>query len=428
VSITVDKDNQGPPVAPPLNIELGGDMDYALLIEEAEKLRIFLDRKNVPGVENLKLDIETGKPELNIQVDRDKARLYNTSTGQIANAIRTALFGVDVSTFKNTDDTYDIVLRFNEDTRNNLDALLNQKLIFRNNKGQLLRIPIRSLIKEPTPTNTYSAVKHKDLMPVVTIFSNVLEGYNANEVVAELKGQLAEFELETETPEGMTFNFTGEQAEQQKEMDFLTGALVLAVFIILIIIVAQFNAFSSPVIILFSVIFSFIGVFLGEVIFQMDFVIIMTMIGIISLAGVVVNNAIVLIDYTNVLQTRRRQELELGEFEHLSLDEVKKAIVEAGATRLRPVLLTAITTVLGLLPLALGINIDFTTLLTEYNANYYMGGDNAMFFGPMSWTIVFGLTFATFLTLVIVPIMYLLFYRLKLWLYKITNTPLRSNL
>jgi multidrug efflux pump subunit AcrB len=265
-------------------------------------------------------------------------------------------------------------------------------------------------------------------MPVVTIFSNVLEGYNANEVVAELKGQLAEFELETETPEGMTFNFTGEQAEQQKEMDFLTGALVLAVFIILIIIVAQFNAFSSPVIILFSVIFSFIGVFLGEVIFQMDFVIIMTMIGIISLAGVVVNNAIVLIDYTNVLQTRRRQELELGEFEHLSLDEVKKAIVEAGATRLRPVLLTAITTVLGLLPLALGINIDFTTLLTEYNANYYMGGDNAMFFGPMSWTIVFGLTFATFLTLVIVPIMYLLFYRLKLWLYKITNTPLRSNL
>jgi multidrug efflux pump subunit AcrB len=387
-----------------------------------------LDRKNVPGVENLKLDIETGKPELNIQVDRDKARLYNTSTGQIANAIRTALFGVDVSTFKNTDDTYDIVLRFNEDTRNNLDALLNQKLIFRNNKGQLLRIPIRSLIKEPTPTNTYSAVKHKDLMPVVTIFSNVLEGYNANEVVAELKGQLAEFELETETPEGMTFNFTGEQAEQQKEMDFLTGALVLAVFIILIIIVAQFNAFSSPVIILFSVIFSFIGVFLGEVIFQMDFVIIMTMIGIISLAGVVVNNAIVLIDYTNVLQTRRRQELELGEFEHLSLDEVKKAIVEAGATRLRPVLLTAITTVLGLLPLALGINIDFTTLLTEYNANYYMGGDNAMFFGPMSWTIVFGLTFATFLTLVIVPIMYLLFYRLKLWLYKITNTPLRSNL
>ncbi len=428
ISITVDKDNQGPPVASPINIEIGGDMDYDLLIEEAEKLRLFMDRKNVPGVENLKLDIETGKPELNIQVDRDKARLYNTSTGQIANAIRTALFGADVSTFKNTEDTYDMVVRFNEETRNDLDALLNQKLIFRNNQGQLLRIPIRSLIKEPTPTNTYSSVKHKDLIPVVTVFSNVLEDYNANEVVTELKGLLAEYEIEADLPDGLTFKFTGEQEEQQKEMDFLTGALIIAVFIILMIIVAQFNAFSSPVIILFSVIFSLIGVFLGEVIFQMDFIIIMTMIGIISLAGVVVNNAIVLIDYTNVLQSRRRQELELGEFEHLSLDEVKSAIVEAGRTRLRPVLLTAITTVLGLLPLALGINIDFTTLLTEYNANFYVGGDNAMFFGPMSWTIVFGLTFATFLTLVIVPIMYLLFYRLKLWLYKITNSPLRSNL
>jgi multidrug efflux pump subunit AcrB len=428
ISITVDKDNQGPPVASPINIEIGGDMDYDLLIEEAEKLRVFMDRKNVPGVENLKLDIETGKPELNIQVDRDKARLYNTSTGQIANAIRTALFGADVSTFKNSEDTYDMVVRFNEETRNDLDALLNQKLIFRNNQGQLLRIPIRSLIKEPTPTNTYSSVKHKDLIPVVTIFSNVLEDYNANEVVTDLKGLLAEYELETDLPDGLTFKFTGEQEEQQKEMDFLTGALVIAIFIILMIIVAQFNAFSSPVIILFSVVFSLIGVFLGEVIFQMDFIIIMTMIGIISLAGVVVNNAIVLIDYTNVLQSRRRQELELGEFEHLSLDEVKSAIVEAGRTRLRPVLLTAITTVLGLLPLALGINIDFTTLLTEYNANFYVGGDNAMFFGPMSWTIVFGLTFATFLTLVIVPIMYLLFYRLKIWLYKITNTKLRSTL
>ena len=160
----------------------------------------------------------------------------------------------------------------------------------------------------------------------------------------------------------------------------------------------------------------------------MDFVIIMTMIGIISLAGVVVNNAIVLIDYTNLLRTRKRDEMGLGEYDQLPLEDVKKAIVEAGKTRLRPVLLTAITTVLGLLPLALGLNIDFTTLLTEYDANFYMGGDNTMFFGPMSWTIVFGLTFATFLTLIVVPAMYLLFYRFKLWLYKITNTKMRSTL
>ena len=428
VHVSVDKDNQGPPTASPINIEVLGEIDYKLVIAEAEKLRFYLDRKNVAGVENLKLNIETGKPELNIQVDREKARLFNTSTGQIATAIRTALFGSDVSTFKDEDETYDMVLRFNENSRNDLEALMNQKLIFRNNQGKMLRIPIRSLIKEPVPTNTYSAVKHKDLIPVVTIFSNVSEGYNPNEVVAELKTLTDEYMAENENVNGVEFKFTGEQEEQAKESDFLMKALLIAIFIILLVIVMQFNAFTTPLIILFSVVFSLIGVFLGEVIFQMDFVIIMTMIGIISLAGVVVNNAIVLIDYTNLLRTRKRDEMGLGEYDQLPLEDVKKAIVEAGKTRLRPVLLTAITTVLGLLPLALGLNIDFTTLLTEYDANFYMGGDNTMFFGPMSWTIVFGLTFATFLTLIVVPAMYLLFYRFKLWLYKITNTKMRSTL
>ena len=428
VHVSVDKDNQGPPTASPINIEVLGEIDYKLVIAEAEKLRFYLDRKNVAGVENLKLNIETGKPELNIQVDREKARLFNTSTGQIATAIRTALFGSDVSTFKDEDETYDMVLRFNENSRNDLEALMNQKLIFRNNQGKMLRIPIRSLIKEPVPTNTYSAVKHKDLIPVVTIFSNVSEGYNPNEVVAELKTLTDEYMAENENVNGVEFKFTGEQEEQAKESDFLMKALLIAIFIILLVIVMQFNAFTTPLIILFSVVFSLIGVFLGEVIFQMDFVIIMTMIGIISLAGVVVNNAIVLIDYTNLLRTRKRDEMGLGEYDQLPLEDVKKAIVEAGKTRLRPVLLTAITTVLGLLPLALGLNIDFTTLLTEYDANFYMGGDNTMFFGPMSWTIVFGLTFATFLTLIVVPAMYLLLYRFKLWLYKITNTKMRSTL
>jgi multidrug efflux pump subunit AcrB len=305
---------------------------------------------------------------------------------------------------------------------------MNQKLIFRNNKGKMLRIPIRSLIKEPQPTNTYSAVKHLDLIPVVTIFSNVTEGFNANEVVAELESLTKEYMEESDINEGVEFNFTGEGEEQAKEMAFLNGALLIALGIILFVIVAQFNAFTTPLIILFAVIFSFIGVFLGEVIFQMDFVIIMTMIGIISLAGVVVNNAIVLIDYTNLIRKRRREELNLGEFEVLPLPEVISAIVVAGRTRLRPVLLTAITTVLGLIPLAFGINIDFTSLFTEYNANFYIGGDNTMFFGPMSWTIIFGLTFATFLTLIIIPVMYLLFYRFKLWLYKISGQKLRSTI
>ncbi len=428
VQITVDKNQDGPPTAPPVNIEIGGEVDYNVVIEEAEKMRIFLDRKNVGGVEQLKLDVETGKPELNIEVDRDKARLFNTSTGQIGTAIRTALFGSDISTFKEGDETYDIVVRFDEEARNDLDALMNQKLIFRNNKGQLLRIPIRSLVKEPVPTNTYSAVKHKDLVPIVTIFSNVSEGYNPNEVVAELQALADEYQASEEITAGVEFNFTGEQEEQAKQMAFLSKALVIAVFIILLVIVAQFNAFTTPVIIMFAVIFSLIGVLMGEVIFQMDFVIMMTMIGIISLAGVVVNNAIVLIDYTNLLRKRRREELRLGEYDLLPLEEIKKAIVVAGKTRLRPVLLTAITTVLGLIPLAVGINIDFTSLLTEYNANFYLGGDNTIFFGPMSWTIIFGLSFATFLTLIIIPIMYLLLYRFKLWLYKISGSKVRSSL
>lgn len=428
VQITVDKNNEGPPTAPPINLEVSGEVEYDSLIAVANRIRLFLDRKNVEGVDQLKLDVETGKPELQIEIDREKARLFNTSTGQIGNALRTALFGADISTFKVKDETYDIVVRFNQEARTDLDALLNQKLIFRNNKGQMLRIPVRSLIKEPKATNTYSTVVHKDLTPVVSIYSSVTEGANPNEVVEELKVLMDEFEANNDIAPGIDYNFTGQQEEQEKEMAFLSKALGIAVFIIMLVIVGQFNAFSTPAIIGFAIVFSFIGVLLGEVIFQMDFVIMMTMIGIISLAGVVVNNAIVLIDYTNLIRKRRRDELGLTEFEQLPLEEIKAAIVTAGKTRLRPVLLTAITTVLGLIPLAVGINIDFTGLLTEYNANFYIGGDNTMFFGPMSWTIIFGLTFATFLTLIIIPVMYLLFYRFKLWIYRMSNTPMRSNI
>ena len=428
IQVSVDKNNEGPPTAPPINIEVKGEVEYDLLIEEAEKIKFFLDRKNIAGVEKLKLDVETGKPELAIVIDVKKARLFNTSTYAIANAIRTALFGSDISTYKLNDETYDITMRFRNEERNDIDALLNQRLIFRNNQGKMLRIPIRSLVEEPVPTNTYSTVIHKDLIPVVSISSNVSEGANANEIVEDLKELMKEYEADKLLADDVTYSFTGQQDEQAKEMAFLSKALLIAMFLVLLIIVMQFNAFSSSAVIMFAVIFSFIGVLLGEVIFQMDFVIMMTMIGIISLAGVVVNNAIVLLDYTNLLRQRKRQELGLTEFEQLPMDEVIKAISLAGKTRLRPVLLTAITTVLGLIPLAMGINIDFFTLFTEYNPNIYMGGDNTMFFGPMSWTIIFGLTFATFLTLVITPAMYLVFYKFKLWLFKITNTKLRTDI
>jgi len=428
VKIIVDKNNDGPPQGQPISIEVAGDKDYTQLIDEAKKIQNYLSRKNVNGVDKLSLNIETGKSELNIEIDREKARLLDVSTGLIASSIRTAIFGKDISTFKDADDIYDINLRFGKQERNNIDALLDQKLIFMNNKGKTLRIPIRSLVKEPKTTNTYSKVIHKDLIPYVGIESKVTEGFNPDQVVAELKELMLEYELETGVTDGISYTFKGQQEEQAKEMTFLKGALYIALFLILLIIVGQFNAYSSAVIIMFAVIFSLIGVFLGLVIFQMEFVIMMTMIGIISLAGIVVNNAIVLIDYTNLLRKRKREELGLGEFDLLPIAEFKKAIIEAGKTRLRPVLLTAITTVLGLLPLATGFNIDFATLLSDYDANIYMGGDNTIFFGPMSWTIIFGLTFSTFLTLVVIPVMYLLFYQFKVWLFKLVGSEIRSTL
>ncbi len=428
VKIIVDKNQTGPPQEAPINIEVSGDKEYTELIDEAEKIKNYLDRKNVPGVDKLKLNVETGKPELNIEIDREKARLFDVSTGLIASTIRTAIFGKDISTYKDGDDIYDISLRLNKAERDNIDALLDQKLIFMNKRGQTLRIPIRSLVKEPKPTTTYSKVVHKNLVPYVSVESKVTEGYNPNEVVNELKNLLKDYELNQGLPEGINYAFKGQQEDQAKEMAFLSNALLIALFLILLIIVAQFNAYSSPVIIMLAVVFSLIGVLLGLVATQMEFVIMMTMIGIISLAGIVVNNAIVLIDYTNLLRKRKRVELGLGEFDLLPITEIKNAIVQAGKTRLRPVLLTAITTVLGLVPLATGFNIDFATLLSDYNPNIYIGGDNTAFFGPMSWTIIFGLTFATFLTLVVIPVMYLLFYQFKIWLYKIFGAKIRTNL
>jgi len=252
-------------------------------------------------------------------------------------------------------------------------------------------------------------VKRKDQTRLITISSNVLESANPNEVVQEIKDALDGYEM----PEDVSLKFTGQQEDQAKEMAFLSTALMIAVFLIFLILVAQFNSALTPFIIVGSVVLSLIGVFLGLVIFQMDFVVIMTMIGIISLAGIVVNNAIVLIDYTKLIIDRKREELGLAENTKLPIPVLIECMVEGGKTRLRPVLLTAITTVLGLIPLAIGLNIDFISLLTEYDPKIYVGGDNVMFWGPMSWTVIFGLTFATFLTLIIVPVMFYLVHRLN---------------
>ncbi len=428
IEVSVDKNKDGPPLPPAINIEMTGKGEYKDVILAATDVKNYLERNAVNGVEKLKLNVESNRPEIPIVVDRDQVRKLNSSTMAVGMAIRKALLGQDITTYTKDEETYDIVVRFQESDRNDLDALLDQKLMFRNNQGKLLRIPIRSVIEEPEENISYTGVVRKDQVPMVTITSNVTEGFNGNEVVEELKALMIEYASDLQIPNGIDYKFTGQQDEQAKEMAFLSGALLIAVFLILLIIVTQFNSYSTPAIILFAVFLSMIGVFLGLIISGQTFVIIMTMIGIISLAGVVVNNAIVLIDYTNLLRKEKREELGLTEDQQLPFDEVVKATITGGKTRLRPVLLTAITTVLGLIPLAIGFNIDFFSFLSSYDPKIYIGGDNNIFFGPMSWTIIYGLTFATFLTLVIIPAMYLLVYRFKLWVYKKTGWKLRSNL
>jgi multidrug efflux pump len=409
VQITIDKDAMGPPVGKPINIEVSGE-NYERLIRIADDVMKTMDNENIPGIQELKSDLETGKPELLVNIDRDKARRFGLSTYSIASELRTALFGLEVSKFKEGEDEYPIQLRLMDKYRYDIDALLNKKVTFRDNKGNLKQIPI-SAVADLEYSSTYGSVKRKDMDRVISIYSNVMEGYNANEIVSELKLLLGNYEL----PDGYTLKFTGEQEEQAESSEFLATALVIAVFSIFLIIVAQFNSISSPFIIMASVLLSTIGVFIGLEVFDMDFIIIMTGIGIISLAGVVVNNAIVLIDYTNLVRERRRNELGLGPDEYLSLSELIESIRLAGKTRLRPVLLTAITTVLGLIPMAIGMNINYVTLFTDFDPQFYIGGDNANFWGPMAWTVIFGLIFATFLTLVIVPVMYLLSDKISLF-------------
>ena len=409
VSIVVDKPADGPPTGSPINLEIKGD-DYNLILETANLIKTYINKSNIPGIEELKLDIDQGKPELIVKVDRQKARRLGISTGLIGSNLRTALYGKEISTYKDFKDDYPVNIRLKNEYRYDRNALLNQKITFRNQStGRIKQVPISAVAKTEN-NNNFSAVKRIDLDRVVTIYSNVLSGYNATDVNDKIRALIEKYEV----PIGVEVSFTGEQEKQAEEMAFLSRALLIAVLLIFLILVAQFNSAINPIIISISVFLSLIGVLFGLLIFRMDFVILMTMIGIISLAGIVVNNAIVLIDYINLIVKRKREELNLSSKEKLSVDQLLECVVEGGKTRLRPVLLTAITTILGLFPLALGINLNFKTLITELNPNFYIGGENVAFWGPMGWAIIFGLTFATFLTLVVVPILYFLSNKIKL--------------
>lgn len=427
IEITASKDEQGPPQGAPINIDVTGKGEYKDLIKEASKIKSFLERQNVKGVEKLKLNVEFNRPEIPITVDRDQLRKLNASTYQVGMAIRKALLGQNVSTYTINEESYDIVVKFNKRNRESLDALLDQQLIFRNNEGKLMNIPIRSVIEKPVERSSFTSVVRKNQIPMVTVSSNVTEGFNPTQVVDSLKVKMNDYVTRGMLKANVDYKFTGQQEEQEKEMAFLSKALLIAIFLILLIIVAQFNSFSMPTVIMLTVFLSLIGVLLGLLITRQNFVIMMTMIGIISLAGVVVNNAIVLIDYINLIRKKRRLQLGLTEFEIMPYKEIVHAAIQGGKTRLRPVLLTAITTILGLIPLAIGFNIDFFSFFSTYDPKIFIGGDNNVFFAPMSWAIIYGLTFATFLTLVIIPSLYLLLYKLKLWIYRVLKLEMKSN-
>ncbi|GHA23674.1 copper transporter [Salinimicrobium marinum] len=412
-SIIVEKDAAGPPSGYPINIELKGE-DYEQMLTEAENLRSYIQELSIGGIEELKIDVNKAKSELDVKVDRRKAGQLGVSTSSVGQTLRRAIYGEEVSTYKEGDDDYQVNVRFNDEYRYNENVLFNQPITFKDqNTGNVVQVPISSLVTTEL-TSSFSSIKRKNLKRVITVYSNVLQDYNGNEIVEKLRTELGNYDL----PEDISLEFTGEQEEQAENMNFLVKALLIALGAILLILVAQFNSISRPVIILMSVLLSLVGVFLGLIIFQMDFIIIMTMMGIISLAGIVVNNAIVLIDYTQILIDRKKEELGLEEDELLTRRQYFDIIVAGGKSRLRPVLLTAITTVLGLIPLAVGLNIDFFTLFIDYNPQLYIGGDNVIFWGPLAWTVIFGLIFATFLTLVIVPVMFYLVNRSKV---KISN-------
>ncbi len=416
VTITIEKNKMGPPTGKPINIEISGK-NYVQLINTTDTIQQIIEKSKIDGIEGLKMDLNIGKPEMLVTIDRDKARRFGLSTAMIASTIRTALFGKEISDFKAGEEEYPIQLRMMDKYRYSIASLMNQKITFRNDQGKLMQVPI-SAVADFKYSTTYSAVRRKDMKRVITLYSNVIEGYNANSINEQLKDVLKNYKI----PEGYDYKFTGEQQDQQESMSFLIRALLIAMSLILIILVSQFNSIIKPFVIMASVLFSTIGVFGGIAIFDMNIIVAMTGVGIISLAGVVVNNAIVLIDYIDLLKKRKHKELGLDEGVSLPIEEATECIVQGGKTRLRPILLTAITTILALIPMATGMNIDFAGLLNNFAPNIYFGGDMVHFWGPISWTIIFGLTFATFLTLVIVPVMYRIANNAKFALLRMTGS------
>ena len=421
VAISVEKDAVGPSAGYPINIELEGD-DYSELIATAEKMRDFINSKNIQGIDELKIDVNKSKPSMRVQVDRKKAGELGVTAGQVGQQLRNAIFGAKAGIYKEDGEDYDIYVRFNKENRYNTSAIFNQKITFRDQaSGKIKEIPV-SAVAHQNNASGFSAIKHKEVKRVVTVYSALAQGGNAATIVAQIQNEMQSF---TGKPDTVKIDYTGEIEEQNKQMAFLMGAFFTGLGLIFFILIFQFNSVTKPGIIMLAIFLSLIGVFGGIVITGSSFVIMMTMMGIISLAGIVVNNGVVLLDYTQLLIDRKKIEQNLEDNEYLEKDDLLEAIIRGGKARLRPVLLTAITTILGLIPLATGLNINFFTLFSKFNPHIYVGGDNVIFWGPLAWTVIYGLFIATFLTLIVVPILFYLSMKFKMWLRsKVTTKPI----
>ncbi len=400
--ITVDKNQNGPPTGKPINIEVTSE-NLDNLIADAFAFRDYLDSLNIPGVEELKTDFEINSPEIMIRIDRDRAQRLGLSTGQIGLEIRTALYGKEISKFKQAEDEFPIMLRYDRNVRENINALINLEITYRDmNTGMLRSIPLSTVAKIDY-TTSYAGIKRLDQKRIITVYSNVLSGYSANDIVPLIKREAQKFKVNR----GTSIQLTGEQEDQQETIEFLMKAMIIAIGVIFFILITQFSSVSKSLIILSEVIFSIIGVLLGVIIFKMDLVIMMTGLGVVALGGIVVRNGILIVEFIDV---KKKEGVP-----------TRRAIIEGGRTRITPVILTATATILGLVPLAVGMNINFETMFTELNPQLYFGGDNVAFWGPLSWSIIFGLSFATFLTMMMVPALYQLDYVIRLKIAKRKN-------
>lgn len=399
--ISVERENNGPPTGKAITIELVGE-DFAKLMDYQKIIVDKVNAANIAGIDQLKSDLVTNKPEIVVNIDREKASREGVSSAQIAGAIRTALFGSEVSKFRDNKDEYPIQLRLKQEDRKSIDKLMSMNITYRDmNMGGVLRnVPLSSLANV-SYSSTFSQINRKDNERIVTISSDVTPEYATQ--ATDINNQIFDVLSTIDLPEGYKIRQGGEQEEQNEAMGFLTTAFLLAIALIYLILAAQFNSIVKPIIIFTTIILSLIGVLLGFLVFDKTFSVIMSGVGIIALAGIVVKNGILIIEFIDELRGRGFS--------------LKEAIVEGGSTRLTPVLLTASSTVLGMIPLALGLAFDFGALFIDLKWVVTVGGDSAVFWNILAWTIIFGLIFSTLLTLVIVPCMYYINERakVKIW-------------